>query len=30
VAAIFVYWLLALAVYGWVLFQMVNDPTYDW
>jgi hypothetical protein len=28
--AIFVYWLLAVAVYGWILIKQSEDPLFDW
>jgi hypothetical protein len=30
IVAIVLYWLMALAVYGFVLFRMAQDPMYDW
>lgn len=30
IAAIFVYWIMALAMYGYVLFKIETDPLYDW
>ncbi len=29
-AAIFVYWLTTLAVYGYFVSQMTSDPMFDW
>lgn len=28
--AMFLYWVMALAIYGFVLFRQSEDPTYDW
>lgn len=28
--AIFVFWLMAVAVYGWILVKQQEDPMFDW
>lgn len=29
-STIFVYWILAIAVYGWILVKQQEDPLFDW